>query len=455
MAREILRLRSKMFDTPLLIEPRTYESIMGYMDQRCSGDMEISSDREDDFTMNGTFHYEESALGVIHIDGPLTNKPTGWEALCGGTSYQSIKEDFETLVSEGVKTVAIVASSGGGEAYGMMETGEYLRDLADRHDIKIISYVEGIAASACYGLISVSDTILSNKMSELGSIGVLVRLMNDSKALEKEGYQRTFITAGKSKVPFDKNGDFAGSFLEDLQQKVDVLYHDFTEYVAKHRSISTDSVKGTEAKMFLASDAVEIGLADGIMTSEEFYTYITDIAQQRKGNETPMFTKNKLFLKQEDTNDMTLAKMQEQEATIASLQEQLVEAQAFGVELANVKDQLVQMEEQKTTLEASLEEAKASLEAVAKEKEQMKMDSRKEKLSAVLSTEQVESVFPALVGLEDSAFEAVLGSYSVAAKAVEQGEMFKEMGAVGTDTEQEAQPEVDTTTALLQARFGK
>lgn len=457
MAHTLFNLRSKVFNAPQLMNLPQFENVVQYINDRCDGGSTLSEDNDSDRS------YEESRYSynpdvqaaVINLEGPTTYKPTFWAALCGGFDYQTLKEDFVNLAEQGVKTVAFHMDSPGGEAHQMMDTANYIREVADEYEIDLISYVDGMACSAGYGIACVSDQIIMSGDSEVGSIGVVVRLMNDSKKLEKDGYQRTFITAGKSKVPFDSDGSFTKDFIDDIQSKVDTLYDDFTGHVAKHRNISVETVRSTEAKTFLPSAAMELGLADGVMTVEQFYTHLADIAQQRKGNETPMFTKNKLFLKQEDTTDMTLAKMQEQEATIASLQEQLVEAQAFEVELANVKDQLVQMEEQKASLEASLEEAKASMEAVAKEKEQMKMDSRKEKLSAVLSTEQVESVFPALVGLEDSAFEAVLGSYSVAAKAAEQGEMFKEMGATGSDTEQEAQPEVDTTTALLQARFGK
>lgn len=271
MAHELARLRSKLFNTPLLVDSKSFESVLNYVDKRCEGNTTVEKKVEAEFSMYSTLHYAENNLGVIHISGPLTNKSTGWEALCGGTSYESIKEDFETLLEEGVKTVAFMVESGGGEAYGMMDTGNYLRKLADQNGVRIISYVDGLSASAAYGLTAISDEVISNKNSEIGSVGVLIRLMNDSKALEMKGYERTFISAGTEKIPFAEDGSFRKEFLDDLQYKVDTLYKDFTEYVAEHRNLSVEAVRNTQANTFLAEDAIALGLADKVMTQEEFY----------------------------------------------------------------------------------------------------------------------------------------------------------------------------------------
>ena len=96
MAHELNRLRSSLYETPLLMDPKSFESILNYLDKRCDGDTP-ATEASSEYSMYSTLRYEENALGVIHIAGPLTNKSTGWEAMCGGTSYESIKEDFEAL----------------------------------------------------------------------------------------------------------------------------------------------------------------------------------------------------------------------------------------------------------------------------------------------------------------------------------------------------------------------
>lgn len=426
MAHELTRLRAKMFDTPLLVDSKSFESILNYVDKRCEGTIDVPKKEADsEFSMYSTLHYAESNLGVIHISGPLTNKSTGWEALCGGTSYESIKEDFEALAEAGVKTVAFMAESGGGEAYGMMDTGNYLRKLADDNGIRIISYVDGLAASACYGLIAVSDEIISNKNSEIGSIGVLIRLLNDSKSLEMKGYERSFISAGKEKIPYAEDGSFRKEFLDDLQYKVDALYTDFTEYVAEHRNLSVEAVRNTQANTFLANDAVNLGLADKVMTQEDFYSYLSGQAQNNKEGSS---MSNRIF-KFSKTNDEETLDMSQ----LAELQAQLAQYEGQVAELTSVKETLTTLQSAFAEKEAALTEALAQVASAEAAAVTVKLDARKSKLAAVMSADKVEAVSTSLSSLDDSAFETVLSGFAAQRQALEASDMFTEIGDQGTE----------------------
>lgn len=454
MAHELARLRSKLFDTPLLVETKSFESILNYLDKRCEGTVEVNKEAAEEYSMHGTLYYKDNGLGVININGPLTNKSTGWEAFCGGTSYESIKEDFESLLEEGAKTVAFIVESGGGEAYGMMDTGNYLRRLADENGVKIVSYIDGLSASAAYGLTAISDEIISNKSSEIGSVGVLIRLMNDSKALEKEGYERTFITAGNEKIPFAADGSFRKEFIDDLQYKVDTLYQEFVEYVAEHRNISIEAVRNTQAKTFLAGDAVRLGLADKLMTQEEFYSYLSGEAQNNV-NGSSMKDRIFKFTKSEDKSEMTqLADMQSQ---LEALTTELSTAQLAVAELASTKEAMATLQaaftEKETALAAALEQVK-QMEAV---KEQMKAQARTDKLSAVMAADKVEAVQTSLATLSDEAFETVLAGFAQQKQALEASELMQELGGEGGEPEAKTQDEDKarlTTEALLKQRLG-
>ena len=454
MAHELARLRSKLFDTPLLVETKSFESILNYLDKRCEGTVEVNKEAAEEYSMHGTLYYKENGLGVININGPLTNKSTGWEAFCGGTSYESIKEDFEALLEEGAKTIAFIVESGGGEAYGMMDTGNYLRRLADENDVKIVSYIDGLSASAAYGLTAISDEIISNKSSEIGSVGVLIRLMNDSKALEKEGYERTFITAGDEKIPFAADGSFRKEFIDDLQYKVDTLYQEFVEYVAEHRNISIEAVRNTQAKTFLAGDAVRLGLADKLMTQEEFYSYLSGEAQNNV-NGSSMKDRIFKFTKSEDKSEMTqLADMQSQ---LEALTTELSTAQLAVAELASTKEAMATLQaaftEKETALAAALEQVK-QMEAV---KEQMKAQARTDKLSAVMAADKVEAVQASLATLSDEAFETVLAGFAQQKQALEASDLMQELGGEGGEPEAKTQEEDKarlSTEALIKQRLG-
>jgi ClpP class serine protease len=439
MAHELARLRSKLFDTPLLVDSKSFESILNYVDKRCEGTVDVTPKADSEFSMYSTLHYAESNLGVIHISGPLTNKSTGWEAFCGGTSYESIKEDFEALLEEGVKTVAFMVESGGGEAYGMMDTGNYLRKKADENGVKIISYVDGLSASAAYGLTAISDEIVSNKNSEIGSIGVLIRLMNDSKALEMKGYERSFISAGTEKIPFAEDGSFRKEFLEDLQYKVDALYKDFTEYVAEHRNLSVEAVRNTQANTFLAEDAIALGLADKVMTQEDFYSYLSGEAQSNKEGSSVSNRIFKFNKPTEETLDMT---------QLAELQAQLTASQEQLAELTSVKETL------QATFAAQASELSAFKAKVAEleaEKVEAKLSARKAALAAV----KQDALLTSLSVLDDASFEAVVAGFKAQAEVIDQSALMGEIGGQGQEVVPEKPQGADLTAAKLKAQFQK
>ena len=448
MAHELARFRSKLFDTPLLVDSKSFESILNYVDKRCEGTVDVvQKEASSEFSMYSTLHYAESNLGVIHISGPLTNKSTGWEALCGGTSYESIKEDFEALLEAGTKTVAFMVESGGGEAYGMMDTGNYLRKLADENGVRIISYVDGLSASAAYGLTAISDEIISNKNSEIGSIGVLIRLMNDSKSLEMKGYERSFISAGTQKIPYSEDGSFRKEFLDDLQYKVDALYTDFTEYVAEHRNLTVEAVRNTQANTFLADDAIALGLADKVMTQEAFYSYLSGQAQNNKEGSS---MSNRIFKFSKTNTEETLEMTQ-----LADLQSQLTAANEQLAEFSSVKEAFTLLQTSITEKDAALAQALADVAQMKEAAVAVKMDSRKSKLAAVMSADKIEAVSASLSTLDDSAFETVLSGFAAQKQALEASEMFTEIGDQGTEAVVETTSKAKTSTEdLIKQKLG-
>lgn len=448
MAHSLMRIKSSLTNTPHLIEQSSFNGILEYVNQRIAGNADIIPKTEsgDEKPYSHLDNYnEDTKTGVMYIDGPLTYRTTGWEAMCGGTSYEMLKEQMEAFVSYGAKTVVWMASSGGGEAYNMIDTGRYLRKLADENDIKILSFVDGIAASACYGLICQSDEIVMTADSQVGSIGVLIQLMNNSKALEKAGYERTFLKAGKNKIPFDEDGAFTESFTKGLQEQVDVLYEGFTAHVAQGRGLSQDVIKGTEANMFMAKEAIELGLVDKQMTVEEFYIYLADVAQEALERGDKMSNKlGRMFNFNKTEDHLEMAKLEEMQATLQAVQAELTGVVAAKEELTAL---LSAQQEALVVKEAELSQALASIEELKELQATAKVDKRKQELSAVLSADKVEATLESLAPLDDAAFAVVLGSLSASKAITEASEMMTEIGGEGEEVVEESAVEDKATLA--------
>lgn len=431
MAHSLIKLKGSLQNKPHLIEPESFNSIMEYVNSRIQGNAEITKkemaswdDVDGDFSSR---FYDETKTGFMSIDGPLTYKTSGWEAFCGGTSYEMLKGQMEYFVSVGAKTVAMVVDSGGGEAHGMMDSANYIRQLADENGIRIIAYVDGMNASAAYGISCIADEIVMSSDSLVGSIGVLIQLMNNSKMLEKAGIERTFITAGKDKVPFAEDGSFTESFKEKLQAQVDDLYESFTAHVALHRKMSVDSVKNTEANVFMSKDAIQLGLADQIMTPENFYEYLATYAQSNlEGNTMGNPLKNFMNKTTEDTIEM--AKLEELQTELNASKEQFA---AMSTQMSELKELFgTQAEQLKTATEA--------LAAVETAKAEQLVAGRKAALSEVLPADQLEAAMGAYAELPEAAFNFTVTTLKAAKEMATKGELMNDLGGEGADVEAEA-----------------
>lgn len=433
MAHKLKRILATVLNRPQLITADYADFVVNALDSHNS-QMAIEGGRQrdrDELQFN-----DDTKVGIIPIHGALSY--IEYYGMCGevGTSYQGIQSRFEALLEHGAKTIILDVDSPGGMAYSMMELGRYLRAEADKAGIKLIAYVDGLAASAGYGLAASAHEVIANPMAELGSIGVVVKLRNVSKAMKSMGIEDTYVFSGKEKIPFTPDGEFSKEFLEDIQEKVDALYAEFTSYVADLRGISVDAVKATEAKTFLAAKAVELGLADKTMTRESFFEYLADVVQ----NGDTMLKRN-LFGKKEDIKMSAeqLAKLEELEGTVTNLSAELTG------KTGELTAALAALDEKNAALEAAtaaLAEANAKLQAIAdaeaaalKAAEDQKLAARKASLVEAVGEAEADTLFESLSALPDAAFEAVVGKMKASTEAREQTDPnFQELGHAGEKT---------------------
>lgn len=441
MAHSLARIKRSLVNTPHLIEQSSFDSIMEYVNKRMEGGVDITPPQaslESDYSYS---YVPDTQTGVMHISGPLTYRTSGWEALCGGTSYEMLKDQMEYFAANGAKTVAMLADSGGGEAHGMMDSANYMRKLADENGIKIIAYVDGMSASACYGIACIADEIVMSADSMVGSIGVLIQLVNNSKQLEMNGIERTFITAGADKVPFGDDGAFTQNFKDGLQKQVDTLYEAFTGHVATHRSLDINAVKGTEANVFMANDALRLGLADKVMTVEEFYDYLADEAQNNiEGTNMGMKDVLKFGTKQEKAE---MAKLEELQTLLAAEQTARATADTALAEYVTKLTAQTDLIASLTTKLSQFEEAQALAEQTAAE---ALVASRKAALAEVVPEAELETYLTNMSSLDEGAFTFMVGRMKSDKDARAEG--FKAVGSDGAEDESTEPTAVNTTEAI-------
>ena len=448
MSHELWRLRESLYNTPLYSDQETLKSVVSYLTARNKGDVDIKADTFDaDEDHQRYAYYEDSALAFMSITGPLTYKPVTFMGMqCGGQSYTALKEDVADAISKGVKTIVFDVDSGGGYAFGMIDSAQYIRKLADDNGVEILAYVDGRSASAAYGLTCIADKIIGHPDSSFGSVGVIIELLNDSEALKKEGYERSFIYAGGEKQPFADDGSFREGFIKSLQESVDDSYEKFTSHVSAMTGVPLDVVKGTEAAMFPVEAAIKLGLAHDVMSPEAFYEYLAGKAKSNT-EVNNMSVKDRIFKFNKTDEGKPTMNVEELQAELATAKEQVASMPALASQLETLKAAMVEKE-------TAMQALAAKLEGIETAKAEAAVAQRKSTLSALLPADKVEESMSMYAGMDDATFSFVTSQLQATKDALAASGLMAEVGGEGVLQEAEA-PEAGSQEAILAAGIAK
>jgi ClpP class serine protease len=217
-----------------------------------------------------------SGIVVMDVDGPLMRKAELFSDISGATSYQwiSARLDECRASSSAVRKLVIRANSPGGEAAGVGECGEKITRLIEA-GWHVEGYVETQAASAMWWLLSQCSHITAHPTAQVGWIGAVRRLRDDSEQDEKAGVKvHELISKGAEKkrtLPMDE------SVIARFQSNTDDWGALFTAAVARGRGVTTAKVLkdfGGGFGMFAAA-ALDVGMIDDVANFEETIARLT------------------------------------------------------------------------------------------------------------------------------------------------------------------------------------
>lgn len=447
-----LTLARMVFNTPQLVLADDLQAIAQFLVNRANGvvmDSDFINAKEEDevnfeLSANPTeediIKYERAINGIsedgttgfLDITGTLVAKHDDFNACMGFTSYEKLYSQFEKQVDMGVEKLVLNVDSGGGSAFSCFEMASQVKDLAVANNIPIYAYVDGLSASAAYAWSSIADEIVARPDSEIGSVGVVVQLVNNSKMLEKAGITRKFITYGENKVPFDDSGEFSNKFIQSIQDKVNKTGLQFNSFVAKNRNMRVEDVIATQAEVYDAEDALEIGFIDKIMTKSEFYDDYLPKLSNRKSMYFLQSEEN--MTKNVELNADELQELKTQLATATETNEQLTTS------LTDVQAAYDTAKEQLEVMKIELAEVKQAKEALEQDKIKVELEAklaqRTSKLEAALGkdNEQVAKLLATTENLTDEQFDVIAESLSTHQDTMAM-KVGQELGGEGQETE--------------------
>lgn len=291
MARtDYANLAARAFDTPLMLAPAKAAVIAGALGPRLVGvdaaptivgfDGQVTEAHErgrpqaasllgDEvhqvIKRRGTGYSVVGGVAVIPVVGSLVRRGSFIGAESGSTSYEGLSAQIRAAAQDdGVRAIALEIDSFGGEAAGIFDLAQVIRDAREVKPVH--AFVADYALSAGYAIASQADTITVPPYGEVGSIGVVSMHVDHSKALENEGLRVTLVHSGLKKIEGNPFEPLPSGVRDDMQAGNDAMRVDFAELVEKGRrgKISMADAIATEAGVFSGAKAVEMGLADNV-----------------------------------------------------------------------------------------------------------------------------------------------------------------------------------------------
>jgi len=218
-----------------------------------------------DYQLGFPYYEDEEGTRIARISNIGTMLKYGY---CGGGMKVTIQQLNNAYNSKNIKGIVLLVDSPGGEVDGTPELAEAVRNA----NKPVVAFVDGLCASAAVWVASQASHIMLNRQnySEMGSIGVLCTLVDQTGWLAKEGLKVKIMRASQSsdKALLNPYEEWPPEQIAKLQSELDDIADDFKSMVILGRG---SRLKMTQQNLFTGqmynmAQCLEFGLADSAGT---------------------------------------------------------------------------------------------------------------------------------------------------------------------------------------------
>lgn len=181
------------------------------------------------FTAPDTSATLEQHLAVISIKGTIQDESQASAEVV----LKGLRKAFQAPNAQAV--VLLINSPGGSPVQaGQIYAG--VQDLKQqRPDLPVYAVIEDLGASGGYYVAVAADTILADRASLVGSIGVISGGFGFTEALERLGIERRVFTAGNNKAFLDPFSSMTAEQEKFWQSILDSTHQQFIDRVKEGR----------------------------------------------------------------------------------------------------------------------------------------------------------------------------------------------------------------------------
>jgi signal peptide peptidase SppA len=187
----------------------------------------------------------EDGIGVVAIEGPILRKPDLFARIFfGATSSEDIGEALrEAREREDIKAVFLNIDSPGGTVAGTPELAAAVKTLNESKPVYAFS--SGLMCSAAYWIASQARAIYATPSAQVGSIGVVQAVIDNTAALDKAGLKVEVFSVGKYKAMGAPGTPLTDDQRELIQSNLAEIAAEFHDAVlSRGRAIPAEAMEG-------------------------------------------------------------------------------------------------------------------------------------------------------------------------------------------------------------------
>lgn len=219
---------------------------------------------------------QKMMIKIIYLDGEI--------------QFQKIMLDlFNAAKDKQILGLLLIIDNYGGRTTNYFMIHDLIKRIALAKPV--VAFVSGAAMSCGYAMASAANYIVAGNLSQIGSIGVVSEkwyykepnvITDEQYAQIKAGLESETFRAGEFKDLFNPHRQLTPEERKYVQEDVNKAYQEFLRLVARNRSLNLDTYKTwAEGKIFLAYEALQLGLIDEIGTMLEAENKLLEFIRQQ------------------------------------------------------------------------------------------------------------------------------------------------------------------------------
>lgn len=205
----------------------------------------------------------------LMIDSPIAYEPTGWDMFMAVPTDRVVAAVNAAAADEKVDTIVLELNCPGGTLSGWSDLKEAIEMAQMKKPVHAL--VHDGAFSLGMWMASLCDSICATPTAMVGSIGVLIMMYDDSELYADAGVIARPIASDELKAVGRSGVPITDEYIADVRARLVMPdYEAFVADVSANRGMSVEAVKALGSRLFVADEALRVGLIDSIKTAEAF-----------------------------------------------------------------------------------------------------------------------------------------------------------------------------------------